>query len=355
MRMFIILAACAAGVSAHAQSSSVTISGYADASFVYEKGAPAGSDQKVMSGVSGPSRFIFRGSEDLGGGLTAFFHLEHGVTYDNGGSPQQNFWGRQSFIGLRGNTLGNLQAGLIYTTLLTTVRDVVDPFKVSFVGAATNIFTGGAPGAKGTGFPNPGAANGTVASGGTSRANTLQYSSPKWAGFSGDLAWSFGEKENNKALRTVVASAGYGAGPLNMRVAHGRTNNAAASDTSRNTVLGANYDFRVLKIHLGYGHNKGYGVARSDDMLVGVSVPVGQGVAMASYATKNDKSAQNIDAAQAAVGCQYFLSKRTSLHASMAHMSNDAPNTSPAFYTVSSPAGRSTADRAFAIGMGHAF
>ena len=353
-----LMAACAAfsaACGAQAQSS-VTISGFLDASVIFERGGAAGSVNKLGSGASGPSRLVFRGTEDLGGGLSAGFHLESGVTVDTGGSLQQNFWGRQSYVQLGGG-FGTLQAGLVYIPLFTTMRDVADPFRASHAGGAGNIMTAGFPaGPKSVGFPNASAVTGNTATGAISRANTLLYSTPRLGGFTGELHYSFGEQAiTDSALRTVGGSVGYAQGPLMVRLAAAQTKNAAATDSAKNVLLGANYDFGPARLYLGYGTNKGYGTARSDDALIGASARFGTTTLMASYVRKNDKSPANIDASQVGVGGMYHLSKRTHLHASFAKISNDVPKTSPAFYTVSTPAGPATGDRLLALGIGHLF
>jgi predicted porin len=76
------LLACAC--TAQAQSS-VTIYGILDSSVRYSSGldaAYAGSATNttaINSGVNTTSRFGFRGTEDLGGGLSAIFNLESGA------------------------------------------------------------------------------------------------------------------------------------------------------------------------------------------------------------------------------------------------------------------------------------
>lgn len=348
-------AAAVAAPAAHAQSS-VTITGYADGGVLFESGAAAGSVRKLGSGISGPTRLIFRGQEDLGDGLAAFFHLEAGVLFDTGTSLQPNFFGRQSYAGLSGG-FGTVRLGLDYTPIFTALRDIGDPFRASYAGNAGNIFTVGVPaGPKSVGFPNASAASGTVSTGAISRANTAHYLSPVVNGFSGELAYSFGEQVGDSdKLRTLGAAVGYAAGPLAVRLAWSDTRNAAATDRARNILLVGNYNFGPVKLHGAYGTNKGYGVADSADLLVGVSVPFGVNQILASYTAKNDKSAANIDAHQVAIGYLYHLSKRTHLHASVAHMSNKAPNTSAAFYTVSTPAGPGTGDKLIALGFGHFF
>lgn len=353
-KIFTALAGLVA-LGAHAQSS-VSLNGYADGSVVLESGGPAGSIKKQSSGASGPTRLIFRGTEDLGGGLSAFFHLEAGVLYDTGGSLQQNFFGRQSYVGVNGWG-GNVKFGLVYVPLFTTLFDVVDPFRDSFAPMAGNIMTAGTPaGPKSVAFPNPSAVTGTSSSGAISRSNTILYTTPNFAGVTSELAYSFGEQSTTtKAYRTLGASLGYSQGPLTTRLAYERTGNQAGNDTARNLLFGANYDFKIVKAYFGFGVNKGYAALDNNELLVGVSVPVGVGYVLASYVRRSDKSPANVDPHQIGIGYTHYLSKRTLLHISAARITNSVPNTSPSFYTVSTPAGLGSGNQAIAVGIGHFF
>lgn len=356
MKSIIALAAIAAAASAHAQSN-VTITGYADASILLESGGPAGSVHKLGSGGSGPTRLIFRGTEDMGGGLSAQFHLESGVLFDTGGSLQQNFWGRQTYVGLQSSSAGLLRAGLMYTPLFTTLNAVADPFRTAYAGSAGNIFMAGAPGGpKSVAFPNASATTGTTSTGAISRANTLHYSTPNWGGFDAEAAYSFGEQADDAGkLRTLGLAAGYAKGGFTVRGAWSDTRNAAGTDRARNWLLAANHDFGVARVYAAYGGNKGFTTVKSADMLVGVSVPFGVQRVVLSYARKNDKSAANNDVDQIGLGYMYSLSKRTHLHASVARIDNTVANTSPAFYTVATPAGPASGSRLVVLGIGHFF
>lgn len=53
----------------------------------------------------------FRGTEDLGGGISAFFRLEHGFNADNGTVAATKFWNRQSFVGLNVNPMVTISLG----------------------------------------------------------------------------------------------------------------------------------------------------------------------------------------------------------------------------------------------------
>jgi predicted porin len=100
------LAALAAG-SAAAQSS-VTIYGRLNATVERQK--PASGDS-VWVLQNNASRIGFKGSEDLGGGLSAGFQIEHGFSVDTGSQTQGAFWARQSEVFLGSRQLGTLRLG----------------------------------------------------------------------------------------------------------------------------------------------------------------------------------------------------------------------------------------------------
>jgi predicted porin len=71
----LLMIAAHAAHAAHAAlaQTSVNIYGIADAGLVHESGGVAGSVTKLTSGVGSASRLGFRGTEDLGGGMSAIF------------------------------------------------------------------------------------------------------------------------------------------------------------------------------------------------------------------------------------------------------------------------------------------
>ena len=73
-----------AGV-AHAQSS-VTLYGIADAGILYNNNN--GGHSQVSLSTANSSRFGLKGTEDLGGGLSAIFTLENGYAISSGGLSQ---------------------------------------------------------------------------------------------------------------------------------------------------------------------------------------------------------------------------------------------------------------------------
>jgi predicted porin len=109
----------AASLSAHAQSS-VTLYGVLDTNieFVNHANASGGSVVRENSGGLSNSRFGMRGTEDLGGGYTAFFELEAGFN-SNDGTPASSgvLFNRNASVGVSNASFGTLSAGLQYTAM----------------------------------------------------------------------------------------------------------------------------------------------------------------------------------------------------------------------------------------------
>jgi general bacterial porin, GBP family len=341
--------------------SSVSIYGIVDAGIVSERGGVAGSVTKLTSGAASASRLGFRGTEDLGGGLSANFVLESGVKIDTGESDVAgSLFNRQAFVGLK-NGFGAVTLGRQYTPLYLTVSTVADPFGAGYAGSAKNLF--------------PTAGNNTRTS------NTILYTSPNVSGFSGELAYSLGEQVGSySAGRQLGAGFGYANGPLNVHLAYNNRNSditagavpgvaASSKDVGRNTLLAANYNFGVAKAFLAYGIDKGTnsaplpnttnpfgGVAPtastdSRDLLAGVAVPFGASTILASYIRKDDKTSLKQNADQWALGYTYALSSRTSLYSAYARIKNK----NGAGYTVGNNTEVGTGDKAFNLGVRHSF
>lgn len=332
--------------------SSVTMYGIVDAGIVHESGGRAGSVTKLTSGIGSQSRFGFRGREDLGGGLSAIFNLEGGTTIDNGASTQGGLlFGRTALVGMEGG-FGSIAMGRFFTPYFVTLSFVADPFATGFAGAATNLIPG-------LGLRN---------------SNTVKYTSPVFGGFSGELAYTFGEiAGDNSAQRAIGAALAYKAGPLHVRIGHQNKNNDTAvltgTSSAKNTMLAANYDFGIAKAYLGYGVNKGLNSAPlasanplgssilptastdSDNLLIGAALPMGANTVLASYIRKNDKTALNQDADQVAVGYLHALSKRTDLYTAYAYIRNR----NGAGYVVGNGTESGSGNKAFNIGVRHTF
>jgi predicted porin len=356
----IVAAILAAATGAAVAQTGVTIYGIADAGFVRETGGKNGTVNKLTSGVGSASRIGFRGTEDLGGGLSAIFNLETGYRIDTGELDNTNnaLFNRLAIVGLKGKA-GTLTLGRQYTPWHQALAQVADPFGTGYAGGSKNL------------FPDSGANVRTN--------NSVLYATPVVMGFAADVSYSAGEQAgSNEAGRQLGGSLGYSAGPLNVRLAYNHRNTDVAATPgvagisrgiATNTILAANYDFKVVKAYAAYNVNKGvgsspYGNATnpyggpaqtpstdSNDVLLGLNAPVGPGNLLATYQRKNDKTALNQDANSWGVGYLYPLSKRTTLYTVYGTVNNK----NGADYTVANNSESGSGDKAYNIGVRHTF
>jgi predicted porin len=174
------------------------------------------------------------------------------------------------------------------------------------------------------------------------------------------------------------ASLGYAAGPLNLRLAYNHKNSdvAAVSGTAalsrtigRNILLAANYDFKTVKAYFAVGVDKGYNSAPlgnannpfggtkptpsmdGNELLIGLTAPVGAGTVLASVMRKDDKTGFNQDGRGWGVGYLHPLSKRTNVYLSY----GTVVNLHGAGYTVANNTESGSGDRACNAGVRHAF
>lgn len=294
---FVLVLLLAHGV-AVAEESNIQIYGILDEGLADIQGGAGGHVLKLSSGIQSQSRIGFKGKENLGGDLYALFVLESGFTADDGALVQNRLWGRTSYVGL-GNRFGTITAGRIYTPLYTAV-DSLDPV-LGIGGGNDNIFPRG----------------------GVRLDNTIQYASPIVRGFSGMAAYTLGEVPNSiQASRVLGGSLSYEAGPLTVRLAFSKTNDATAVLSAKNTFLGGSYNFGPLTGFLAFQTNRGTPTTNNNDALLGVSVPFGRSLVGVSVIKVTDHAAAHSDATQMAAAYVYTLSKRTNFYASYTHINN---------------------------------
>jgi predicted porin len=283
-----------AGV-ASAQSS-VTLSGGVDLAVAKKNGA-------YEMGTSGSSRsnFTLSGTEDLGGGMSAFFVLNHRFkpndgTINSGGNVgpagTTQFY-RNAFVGLKGG-FGDIRLGRIIMPL----QDFNGGFEPWGGGDTVgSIHTGGI--------------NATV------RANnTIFYRTPVLGGFQllGAIAAGEGQLANNGGPeRPVGAGLRYDGGPFSVGVAWDR--NTVDLET-----LGAyaKYAFGFGTIYAQYEKGDLTQNIEVDRFSVAVAVPFGAVTAKLGYMDRSDEDQKKVGA-----GLEYNLSKRTQLYTNFGKQSGN--------------------------------
>lgn len=357
-----ILAALANTASAQ---TSVTMYGVLDAGMTYEntgKSLPVstGADKwSLQSGISQPSLIGFRGNEDLGGSLKFMFQLEAGIQIDKGVSTQTGtLFNRASWLGLSGD-FGTVTVGRQFTPLYNALKSI-DPFELGLAGSASNLMNVGGANII-NGMPIGGNDVAFGGGGTVGQNNSMRYTSQTVNGLSAAFNYSFGEiPGSSPAGREMGATLSYENGPYSALVSYDGVNAIDNSNTFKTTLVAgtinwADFGF-PLKTSLGYAMNKGTDVVGGADVdstnvIVGFRLPLGAHEFLASYIHKNDKTAQEFDASQYALGYTYAFSKRTSLYTSLAVINNK----NGADYTLGNASNVGYGIKVVDIGMRHSF
>jgi predicted porin len=275
-KSLIALAVLVASGAAMAQSS-VTIYGIADAVIHKDKNV---STQLTGSGGLSTSRIGFRGTEDLGGGLSANFQLEQGLNLSSGSGGTFN---RQSWVGLSGG-FGEIRLG-------NTPTPYDDVATASGLGFDSNVFD-----SSDIMFTQDAY---------TSRpGSVIYYATPDFGGFSAAVSYSLNaNKQDYTSLRL-----GYAAGPLAVNVAYQDESDA---NNEKYTVLNGAYDFGAFKLLAAYGT---LSVADTDEYSIAVEVPLGAAMTVSLGYAATDTTGQT-KATGFSGAVTYGLSKRTTLYA----------------------------------------
>ena len=130
-KSLLAVAALGAFASAAQAQSSVTVYGILDAGYVGGNSRVAsgtavtkGTSNQFSDGAESTSRLGFKGVEDLGGGSSAFFTVELGLsptTSTSGFKSSATTENRQSFVGLRKKGIGAFSVGTQYTLVHNSV------------------------------------------------------------------------------------------------------------------------------------------------------------------------------------------------------------------------------------------
>lgn len=321
---------------------------------------------QLSSGNQSGVRFGLKGSEDLGNGVKAGFHLENGFSADTGSLAQNSrLFGREARLFVNG-AFGEVAFGRMGTLGSANgtygILGNLSPFGASWVGAVEYS---------------------TYYVGGIRADNTVTYKTPTFAGVTVYAQYSF--ETNTKQEENLKATEGKAS--ANRYYALGATYKAAGFDLAAvvdsynwsstftkkdadlddglSVTLGGSYDFEVAKIFLSgqyfdnmIGNDKSQpgsdpvDAGKSDSfysfssyfdnqnpiegyaLQAGVSAPVAGGTAMFAVGYTDAEEA-NSEANQAkiefkrigtSVGYTYSLSKRTNLYGVAAYYRDSLKN-----------------------------
>jgi predicted porin len=300
---------------AHAQSS-VQLMGTVDvfAGGIEMAGDP-GRRAVVNSGGMTTSWFGFKGTEDLGGGLKANFALTSFFQADSGnpgrfsGDP---FFSRDANVSLTGSWGGVTVGRALAPNFLPTI--LFNPFGDSFTFSPLVLHN------------NVGLFNGTgwtaTTPSDTGWSNQIAYSTPNFAGLSGNFHYQFGEVADNTGPHNFGFNLLYFGGPFSATAFYERDEISnpntpapfAGGATRTDWMVGAAYDFTAVKLFGTYGRAKNdVTPVTARTLSLGVSVPLGAGKILAG--TSRTEYDPGNTRKTTTVGYDYNFSKSTDVYA----------------------------------------
>jgi len=319
-KTLLALAVLSAITGAAQAQSSVTLSGSVDLGVRRQ-----GGEWNMSNAGSSRTNFTLSGTEDLGGGMRAFFLANHRFNLNTGAQRDANAFWRQGWVGL-GGAFGNVRLGKMLPPLQLFNGDF-DPFGTDTVGST---HTGGL-------FA------------GTSRygsryANAIYYTTPSMGGLTGHAMIAAADNNSEVAPATSSSLQGsgserpvglgidYAAGPLRISAAYDRN----AMDWKTKGIYGSyNAGFATLMAQWENGD-----VSSTVDVSrwsIGAKVPFGAAALKVGYTNWSDEKIKKFG-----IGLDYSLSKRTTLYTDAGKISGNGAS--------------STAKKAqFDLGVNHRF
>ena len=329
MKVLITAGLTSMAASAAAQTDTVTMYGFlkVDAENVWAGGANGGIGR--MGRISNNLSVLgFKGVEDLGGGLQAFFQIESNVGVDTGSG---SFADRNDNVGLRGS-LGEIFAGQYESPYRFVSVYAIDPFTAGIF-ASNSIM--------GNGFTTAANAQ-SPASFDRRQKNLVQYSTPNFNGLIGRIAYAAREEQTATTNPGLVSGLlTYENGPLYLAYGYEQHKDyfaAVTLDTGHK--IGAAYSFGNTRVRFAWERLRYEPTAstnlRRDAWQLALTHNIGSGQFRASYvraARSKGNATTGIGgigkpgtasgAQQFSLGYGYNLSKRTQLYGTVARVSND--------------------------------
>jgi len=321
-KTLVALAVLAVSSAAMAQST-VSLYGIAD---IFVGKTKDSSAEMGSGGVSG-SRLGFKGSEDLGGGLTATFNFEQAIDLTNGStrfeltdplvstSGVPKTFSRQANVGFSGG-FGTVKLGRSYNAIY-------------------DVF-----GASNSGFDSILSANAIWLNQYNGKADAqLYYATPAFAGFTAAVSTQL--KGNAAGGKLTAFNLAYASGPI--AVALGYEKDEANGD-QKGTLLNGSYDLGMAKLLASYyttDNTDGVAGAEVNSYQIGADVPLTSALVLSvGYASSKPKDGQSDSGF--GVAASYSLSKRTSIYGGVRAESRKSAN------------GEADGDF-YALGVRHAF
>ena len=287
---------------------------------------------------SNASNISFKGTEDLGNGLSAFWQLQTYVGFGGTGNTDTTFGAAggtlgdgNSFAGLSSKAAGAVQLGK-FDYPVKVVGRKLDLFS-NQIGDTRNLISG-AGGAETCATTNTKGCGSGI--GFDQRPNnSIQYSTPSFSGFQAQLAWRAPEGTAGTAKASMAGlGATYTNGPLFVGAGWESHDVGLASKTPSAAVgkekdwrLGAGYAFGPAKIVALYDRKIDLGGTsgnnRTSWSLGGAYNITSNNVIKAQYTKAGDTgSVADTGASMYSIGFDHLLSKRTTVYAAYSTTNN---------------------------------
>jgi len=343
---------------AFADTSNVTVYGVANVSFDLTNNGVTGTN-KVSSNVS---RLGLKGSEDLGGGLSAVWQIEQQINIDSGANTLAT---RNTFAGLSSGSAGTFILGRhdtpykIATRGLDLFGDTIADNR-SLMGSTAGSALAGVHDAR--------------------IGDVVAYISPAMSGFTGAIAHVSGA-ESAAASGDVKGAAWslaglYGNGPINASLAYqvvdvgtagtgtmGGFGGLGGNDKAKAWKLGGGYTADAFVVNAAYEKTSntigGASAAGQSNWYLGGKYSFGTDAVKLAYTRAgNVQATNNTGAKQWALGYDHSMSKRTTVYALYTRLNNDTGaayglSTAGSTGGVAGVAGKSPS--AWSFGMKHTF
>lgn len=362
-KSLVSLAVLGAFASAASAQTSVTLYGIVDAAVSYVSNAPltattAGSKTTIDAGQLATSRWGFKGSEDLGGGLKANFALESTLANDTGAGgttfgptlASSSLFDRISTVGLSGG-FGSVNLGRQNMLGVDSVG-LADPIGFAHAGTNPNVMFSAL---NQNSFGGAGTNDGGSA---LRQNNSIKYLTPTFSGFGAAAMYGFGEKADSNANTYKGLSGYFSSGASGAALAYAKLTDATGKDL---TLVGggAKYAMSPVTLKATYVQSKS-DVTNRKLAVTGLGIDYAMSAATtltgAYYNTKSTgmTTADGKSDLFVVLG-KYALSKRTTAYASLTFAnagSSAATDTGLALGLIG--AGESSSTRT-SVGVMHSF
>src|SRR6185437_11475552 len=328
-----------APLAAHAQTANVTLYGRLNVDLEWVKGAqPDGSNPNVTRLSSNSSRFGVRGTESLGGGLSAILKIESSI---NGDTNAGNLGGRETFVGFQGSW-GTFKMGHFLMPL-----DDMHPIFGNVPTYTTSILSTADLWAQGTLGKGDGGFDARL-------GNSLRYSSPSFNGLTFDAQVAIRDGSGTTGTNTgdhaselrhayvFGGNAIYNNGPWQLGAAFEQNKDVRAPNLDDTDItLTGGYNFGIVRVALLYEYLK-YDTPSGDlkRNMWGISgtMPMGPGTWYAFYGRAGDGRGSadegtrvgglarggDTGSNQWELSYTYPFSKRTQVYAGYVKLDNDS-------------------------------